>query len=300
MLFPGIRKMGKQLKLYSSGSTIFGQYRDYYICAYDGNNRKELLIKIQRSPKGSDLDSLKSKYKFKKCVYESVGSYLKIEFKEILKPYSYKKIIELTDEIIDVCKGDNIFPVIQCDSCDNKDIHYYQYNNVPLSLCPSCFHSESSKVNQAFLDFTNTESNYIQGLLGAVIFSIPGIIIQALLFIFLSRLGALSSVIYCYLALLGFIKFKGKPTPLSAILIIMVSLFMTISGTIISYSGWLFYETQDFQRVIELLYMDEIQHELQSNILLQSILSSLYLIIEFFSLRKKWSFKTIREAKSLF
>ena len=86
---------------------------------------------------------------------------------------------------------------------------------------------------------------------------------------------------------------------LSAGLIILISLFMTVAGTIISYSGLLFYKTRDLQRVIELLSVTEIQNELRSNVILQVIISAFYLVFEFFSLRKNWTFKTLKQAEKL-
>ncbi len=299
MLFPGINKMGRQLGLFSSGAAIFGRYRDFSICAYDGSNKKELLIRMNQSLNEQDIESLRSRYKFKKADYVAEEFTMKVEFSEIVKPYSYKKIISLTDEVIDLCLRNGIQTVNKCDNCDNQTVNYYEYNGIPLTLCSGCFSRESFKVDQARIAYSDTENNYLQGLFGSVLFSIPGIILQALLFIFLSRLGAVSSVIYCLLALYGFKIFKGKAAPLSAGFIILISQFMTVAGTIISYSGLLFYKTRDLQRVIELLSVTEIQNELRSNVILQVIISAFYLVFEFFSLRKNWTFKTLKQAEKL-
>lgn len=300
MLFPGIRQIGKKLDLYNSGGSVFGKYRGFLIYAFDGNNKKTLIIKMERSIHEEDLSQLKNKYKVKDFSFDTDESALRVEFSEILKPYSHKKIINLIDEIVDLCNEKGIGAVTNCDFCDSEDIDYCKYDTTPMCLCPSCYTDKVEELNSSLDVFKTLDNNYLKGLFGAFIFSLPGVLIQGILFIYLTRLGAISSLIYCVLALSGFKKFKGKPTPLSALLVILLSIFMTAIGTFLSYSGFLYYKAQDLSRVIELLLIEEIQLELKSNILMQTVISSIYLVFEFISLRKNWSFKSIEKAQKVY
>ena len=72
---------------------------------------------------------------------------------------------------------------------------------------------------------------------------------------------------------------------------------MTAFGTAVSYLALLFKNVNNLGFVWQLLARQDIQSELMGNITLQIIVSFLFLIFEFFSIRQKWTFKTIEEAK---
>jgi len=300
LLFPGIKKIARKLDLYSSGSIAFGSYRQFQIKVFDGNNKKVLLMKIAESPGEDELMQLKKKFRIRKIIFDAKSTLLEVEFRELFKPYKAEKIISLINEIIDLCEKKGISSIRKCDNCENSEVDYYRYGDQPMVLCPICHNVKTSEVDAFAVEFREQENRYLRGISGALIFSIPGIFIQGLLFILLKSMAALSSVVYCFLALKGYVVFKGKPTPLASVFIIIISLFMTVFGTVITYCGYLYTQIHRFDMIIPLLQNSDVFDELVLNVTLQVIISSFYLVFEFFSLKKRWTFMKILPALRFF
>jgi len=140
----------------------------------------------------------------------------------------------------------------------------------------------------------NLQGNYLLGFLGAIIFAIPGILLTILFFVFLKSLAAISAAVYIILGILGYKKFKGKISPVGAVVIIIAGLIMVGLGTIIAYSVFLLFEiyknikTVDIESLFFILKMPEIQNELRANIIVSYIVSSFYFILQLNSMFKEW------------
>jgi hypothetical protein len=140
------------------------------------------------------------------------------------------------------------------------------------------------------------------GFIGALLFSIPGIIVTVIFFVFLDRLAAVSALIYVVLASKGYKMFKGKVSPIGALITILVGIIMIGIGMFVAYAVLIFKELKavDFDMLMFILGMPEVGRELLMNIVLSYVISGIYIVVQLFQMMKEWKFsKTIKEAREI-
>jgi hypothetical protein len=219
---------------------------------------------------------------------------VRITFQEIIRPYSIKKIKNILIELTGYF--DHKYPgkKLQCHKCGiQKSADVYCIGNDSLYLCDDCIKEYEKSMNSNYFEYQQLPTNYLQGFIGALLFSIPGILLTIVFFVFLNSLAAVSAVLYILLGIKGYRKFKGKITPFGAFLIISVGIIMTGTGVIIAYAAMILKElkTFDIEMLLNILKMPEIQKEMKVNMVLSYIVSGFYFIFQFFQMMKEWTFK---------
>jgi len=291
VLWPGIKKLGKELRLKRTDSEATGVIRNCFVRMYDGNQIKALELYV---PEMDDDDrnvivkSLESK-KIKR--YEWLPNGVKVIFAEIILPYSIKKIGGLLDEFVKYFSNKYPGQKPQCQHCGQQnETEVYCVNNVPLLICSGCYGLIEKNIQNENMEQQNVKGNYLSGFTGAILFSIPGILLTILFFVFLNILAAVSAVIYMVLGIKGYKAFKGKISPAGAVIIVIAGLIMVAVGIIVSYSVFILRELKmiDIDALIYILKMPEIQKELITNIVISYIVSGIYFAFRLNQMVKEW------------
>ena len=220
MLWPGIKKLGKKLGLKRTDTEVAGVIRNCFIRMYDGYNKKVLELfapKIDNLDRKNIIERLEAN-KIKK--YEWLVNGVKITFQEILKPYSMGKIENLLQELVEYLSDKHPDHKLKCQKCgEPKESDTYCVNNTAMFICNGCFSEIESNINNENMELQYIPNNYLRGFTGALLFSIPGILLTIIFLVFLNRLAAVSALVYVILGIKGYKKFKGKLSPFGAFII---------------------------------------------------------------------------------
>ena len=303
MLWPGIKKLGKELQLKRTDSEVVGMVKNCLVRLYDGNNMKilELLFPEKNDNDKEFLINILDQNKIKK--YDWLTNGIRIIFREVIKPYSMSKIKDVLFSITDYFE--KVYPSDkpQCDKCSmkkNADVYYIK--NTSLYLCDDCLSQYESDISNANLKYKQVPTNYLSGFIGALLFSLPGILVTVLLFVFLDRLAALSALLYVFLGMKGYTIFKGKVTPIGASIVIISGLIMVGIGVFTAYSILILktIESFDIDRLIEILKIPDIQRELRINLIMSYVVSGFYFIFQLFQMMKEWKIEyAIQKARAM-
>jgi len=303
MLWPGIRKLGKELGFKRTNSEIVGKLKNCFIKIFDGNNMKVLEIfksEMDEQDKEYIINILKQK-KVKK--YEWITNGVRIIFSEYIRPYSIVKIKEILFILIDYLeqKYYDIIPI--CHRCSiEKEADVYFIGNISKYLCYDCFKTYEKELNNEYCQYKQLPTNYFSGFIGALLFSFIGIMVTVLLFVFFQRLAAICGLLYIILGIKGYKVFKGKMTPIGALIIISVGLIMISVGTFFAYSVMILMElkTTDINILKTILNIPEVKNELKLNIILSYVISGFFIILQLFTMLKDWKFqKNILKARDI-
>ena len=300
MLFPGVKKLGKQLEFERSDSMVIGKVKNTYVRLYDGNNCKILLMTFPEITDSNKMEikTILDQYKIKKI--EWTDNVMTINFIEIVRPYSIKKIKEIIEIISEYVLTNYPNEQIKCQNCNIiEDGKTYFLSDISYYLCKDCYNKMCSQLQTEKEEWIYNPNNYGIGFLGAFVFSIPGIIVTALLFIFLERMAAISAVLYIFLAIKGYSFFKGKITKIGAIIVNGVGIIMTCIGVYISYALNILYTIRSYEKMIKILEMDAVVREIKINVVLALVVGSFYIIFNTISMMKRWKFPELKGLRKI-
>jgi hypothetical protein len=303
MLWPGLKKLGKELGLKRTNSEIVGTLKNCFVKMFDGTNMKVLEI---FSPQMDDADkarieSILKENKVKK--HDWLDNGVRIVFYEHFRPYSTVKIRNLLNVLVEYFSQKYPDNLPQCQNCGiQKEAEAYSIGNESKYICGDCLKKLEKNINNEYWEYKELPANYLSGFIGALLFAIPGVIVTILFFVFLNRLAAVSTLVYIALGIKGYKLFKGKITPLGAFIVIIVGLIMIGVGTIAAYSILIFKEikTIDMDLLKQILKMPEVEKELRTNIILSYVVSSFFIVFQLFQMTKEWRFlKKIQKAREI-
>jgi hypothetical protein len=306
MLWPGVKKLGKELNLKRTDSEALGFIKNCFVKIYDGYNIKVMELYVPEMG-DDDKDNIIKKLETRKIKkYEWVPNGVKITFIEMIIPYSIKKIKELLDEFVNYFSNKYPAQKPQCQHCGQQNVtDIYCINNVSLLICNDCYRQTEKTTQNENLEQQNIKGNYLLGFIGAILFAIPGILLTVLLFVFLNSMAAVSAIVYVILGTIGYKKFKGKISPVGAFIIIITGLIMVAVGVTISYSVAILWEISkeleiinfdvliNFLKIIfkNIFEMPEVRKELITNIVTSYIVSGLYFVFQLNQMVKEWKNK---------
>jgi len=303
MLWPGLKKLGKELGFKRTNNEVVGILKNCFIKMFDGNNMKVLEI---FSPQIDDIDKVQiegilKQNKVKK--YDWLNNGVRIIFYEYIRPYSTVKIKNLLYVLVEYFSQKYPDNIPQCHNCGiQKDADIYFNGNTSKYICADCLKKLEKDINNEYWEYKQLPTNYFSGFIGALLFAIPGIIVTILFFVFLNSMAAVSALLYIVLGIKGYKVFKGKITPFGAFIVIIVGLIMIGVGIITAYSVFIFKEmkTIDMDKLIQILKMPEVERELRMNIILSYVVSSIFIVFQIFQMMKEWKFFTkIQKAREI-
>jgi hypothetical protein len=303
MLWPGIKKLGKELQLKRTNREAVGMVRNCFIKLFDGQNMKVLELFVPEI-NDSDKEYITEKLKINKVKkYEWPENGVRVIFNEYFLPYSINKIKAILTDFAEYFSLKYPNQKLHCQKCGiPKDLEVCCIDAISLAVCEDCYKSFENEINDRNLENKYAPTNYLAGFLGSLLFSIPGILVTILLFVFLNTLAAVSSVLYVILGIKGYKKFNGKVSRSGVIIIILSTIIMVGLGIVISYSVFIFKElkTIDFDMLFYILRMPEVQREILQNMALSYVISGFYLIVQMIQLMKEWKTeKVVQKAEDI-
>ena len=303
MIWPGLLKLGKELQFKRTETELVGMVKNCYIKMYDGQNMKVVELfapEITDSDKDYVINRLQES-KVKKHEWLEYG--VKIIFNEYIRPYPIQKIRDVIADISDYFSENCPDQKLHCQKCGTpNDLDTLCYGNVSMAVCEDC-----ERISESEIDNLNTENkyapdNYVSGFIGSLIFSIPGIFVTIMFFVFLNTLAAISSVLYVFLGIKGYKKFNGKTSRFGAFLIILSTIIMVGLGIIIAYSVFILKEigTFDLDLLVYILKVPEVQQEILHNIAISYVVSGIYLVFQLIKMMREWKTEiTIKKPQEL-
>lgn len=247
MIFPKAKKIARDLGWHKTNHKVFGLYKGYffnvsdasiihtpqykYISVTTGNVTEE-----QRQQIKTELTNNRKRLKFSQFEIRENTIYFK--FTENIMPTKISTVYVLFDFVADLLKKLNIPEQNKCHGCEkNQRFDYYNLNHTGVLFCDDCFKQTNDKFHEIEKERISKEKNYLAGFLGAVVFSIPAIILWVLLAVYL---GEISSGMAFVIALLGFLGydyfngFRGKLTRSIIFFTSISSIFMANIITVIA------------------------------------------------------------------
>lgn len=296
MLWPGLKKLGKELQLKRTNSEVVGEAGNCLVKLYDGANMKVLEIFAPELGEGDQKVVTEKLNVYKIQKFEWLPKGVKIIFPEYFHSYSIKKIRSVLDDLTEYFRGKYPGQRPSCQKCGlSKPVEAYSLGTGSLFMCSDCLQETENSLSSECLEYDRQPNNYLAGFTGALLFSIPGIIVTTLFFVFLERLAGFSAVLYVILGIKGYKQFKGKISPFGAFLIVAAAVIMTGLGIVIAYSVAILkeLETVDLNILLLILGMPEIQRELVQNILTGYAVSGIYLVVQLAQMTKEWNVQKI-------
>jgi hypothetical protein len=303
MLWPGIKKLGKELQFKRINNEVVGMVKNCFIKLYDGQNMKVLEL-FAPEMNDSDKEYITEKLKINKVKkHEWPENGVRIIFNEYFISYSINKIKAILTDFADYFSLKYPNQKLHCQKCGvPKDLEACRVDNISMIVCNDCYESLENEISDKNLENRYVPTNYLSGFLGSLLFSIPGILVTVLFFVFLNMLAAISAVFYVFLGIKGYKKFNGKVSRFGVLIIILSTVIMVGLGIIISYSVFIFKElkTIDFDMLFYILRMPEVQQEILQNMALSYVVSGLFLVTQIIQLMKEWKAeKVVQKAEDI-
>lgn len=314
MIFPGLKKLGKEFGFKNNGTYFYGFINNTYVMFADGANQKNVSfifpIELTEDDKKKILSWKRKGYAKTIDFFDDQSSNVCIIFAEYFLPFKISKIKEVIDDITGYitqkypqekskCSGDN------CTATDGLNI--FDVDGIPVPMCSSCAKRLETKIENAYEDFRLQPNNYLQGSIAAIVFSIPGILATFILFL-LGRIAGASGLIYFYLSQKGYGWAKGKMNKIGVLIISLISLVYTVVGVYLSYiavivkellkhpemKGYPIFEIVKLS--FELVKEPEVKRELLTNIYLSLFLCGICILINMIQLLKSTGKVKIKKA----
>jgi hypothetical protein len=300
MLFPGIRKIGKELGLKRTSDAAVGMVSNTYVTLYDASNLKvaDLRFPYIDSDFVTETEALLHEGGHKRFVW--IDQTLRLEFQEIFKPFPVRKIKDLVVRLAKVNEGRFPGERSKCSLCgQSPDVETYFSGNDTYILCESCSIKTDGEIRKTGGEFRAAPGHYLRGAFSGLAAALPGILVTTAFFIFLNHLAAVSAMIYVALGAWGYKKAGGKTDGIGAIILGVLTIVMIAVGIVISYVFNLWYLAKSIGTALQALGESRVQNELLLNIFVGLIVSSFYLAFQFWEMAKTWKVPLLRKAYAI-
>jgi len=242
MIFPKAKKIAKELDWHTTKNGVFGLYKGYFFNVKDANllNNPQFKYVIatiddlneeQKSQIKTELEANKKMLKFSD--YEIGDMTIFFRFIENFTYTKIKTVYSLFDFLVDLFKRLNIPEQNKCHNCGTKEnISYYDLNDTGIILCNTCFHQTENSYYEIEREKYLENKNYLTGLFGSIIFSIPGIIIWVLIAVYLGRLASAMAIVIAFLGIKGYDYFKGRRGKLTKYIIVISNIISILLANV--------------------------------------------------------------------
>lgn len=284
MIFPGIKKISRKLSLYRSNNQTFGLYNNYFIRLGDGYNCKYAIIEFEEIDiaKSNLLTTLiknkKKRFKFKH--FEITRKSISYKFSELIKHFSVKLLKRVVEITIKILQENNIKGSNKCHKCNKNDkISFYHFKSNGLKLCNTCIAELNIEQQKKKEEYINEDKNYGKGILGFLLFGLPGIILGIILYIFLNRIAAVTALVICGLGFRGYLFFGGKNGKFTAAIVSILTIIYVIIGSFLNVYFLLLRSGFEYNLIIKtILNSPKLINGIKINIIISIIMSLLIII----------------------
>ena len=272
MIFPKAKKIAKELDWHKTKDGVFGIYKNYFFNVSDASlfsnpqfkfviASTDILTEEQKALIKFELDANKKNLKF--STFEISENSIFFQFIENLTFTKLKTVYSLFDFLVELFKKLNISEQNKCHNCSSKENNkYYEINDLGIILCSSCFYQTEKSYIKIENEIQSEQKNYLTGFIGALLFSIPGIIAWVLVAIYLERLASGMAIIIGLLGIKGYEYFKGKQGNLTKYLIVLTNIISIVIANVITVLAMLMNEGLTINKSINEFQTNEIAKDL--------------------------------------
>lgn len=242
MIFPKAKKIAKELGWYKTKDSVFGFYKGYFFNVSDASLMTTPQFKLVTATTASlteeqelyiktELANNKRKLKF--TYFEISNHAIFFKFVENVTLTQLKTVYALLDFLVDLFKKLNLPEQNQCHSCGEKQrINYYDLNDMGIMLCDTCFSQENRRFHDIEKERISKEKNYLTGFSGALLFSVPGIILWVLCAVYFERLASGMALAIAFLGIVGYDYFKGLQGKLTRYIIVLTNIISILIANV--------------------------------------------------------------------
>ena len=250
------------------------------------------------------MQSWKKKKYAKQCEIDAENREVFFTFTEYVIPYKVAHIQEVIDSVVTHFTEKYPNKDVPCYHCENSgDVQIVSFASVASPLCGACRSALQTEIEETNNAFAIQETNYAAGTVGAVLFSLPCMLLT-LLFFFLGKIAAISGMLHYYAAIKGYNRFKGKFDKIGFLITMVVGMALSVGGTAVAYIAYVTYKVKQgnpeysipsiIAFVIEALQTDaEVFQEFKQNLLFALIFCGIAILISAFG-----QFKATKTAKT--
>lgn len=284
MIFPKAKKIGRDLGWHKTDDGVFGLYKGYFFNVSDasvisspqykfvfvttGNLTEEQRLQI-------NTELVKNKRKLKFTSFEIRDTEIYFRFAETFIYTKLKTVYSLFDFLVDLFRKLNIPEQNKCHSCGTiQKINYYNLNDNGIILCDTCFHQTDNQFYEIEKERVSKEKDYLTGFIGAVIFSLSGIILWVLCAVYFGRIASAMSFILAFFAFIGYNFLKGREGSLKKYVIFLTNIVSIIIANIMTVIVLLVKQGSTMkQAIIELQTNEAVKEVFYANMVLSFILA---------------------------
>lgn len=244
MIFPKAKKIAKDLGWYKTKDSVFGLYKGYFFNVSDAGLMSTPQFKFVTATTGSLTQEQKlhlktevstNRKKLKFTTFEISDHGILFKFVENLTFTQLKTVYALLDFLADLFKKLNIPEQNQCHSCGkDQSINYYDLSDTGVILCDTCFSQENQRFYDIEKERISKEKNYLTGFLGALLFSVPGILIWVLCAVYFGRLASGMASVIAIFGILGYDYFKGQHGKPKKYIIVLTNIASIIIANVLT------------------------------------------------------------------
>lgn len=239
MIFPRVKKVGKDNHWKRTSSTVFGEYKGYWFNMGDGTGFKYITASIHipnEAVKSHLIDILgQNKKSIGYHEFEVLANYVFIKFNENITSTSREKLDSALSFLASTFEQLGLPQMNDCHSCQGKtNLKYYDVNGEGKLFCITCANALESQFDESWRRDRLEEKNYFIGFVGALLFSLAGVVG----WIILQQIGYMSSVmalVIAFLSLKGYLYFKGKMGTYTRFIIVVTGMMSIVAANYLSY-----------------------------------------------------------------
>ncbi|MGQ8867904.1 hypothetical protein [Myroides sp. TSA_177.3] len=237
MLFPKAKKIAKQQDWFATNQLVFGLYKKYLFQIGDASllttpsskfviSDITLISEEQRDMVEQTLTANKKALKF--STYAFQNNTIVFTFNEHLALTKITTIYALLDFLTDLYARIGLPISNYCQNCkETSPINFYNLNEKGIQLCSLCTSDFKKRFYRHESDERKMNSTYSKGVIGALLFSIPGIIMWIIVAYYFNTIYSALALVLAVLGYLGYIKFNGKKGS-KTLLILSITNFATV------------------------------------------------------------------------
>jgi hypothetical protein len=278
MLYKKLQRFGREKNWYRTQNSIFGIHKGYLFNIYQGNFMSSPQFKhiVCQTEPIADAEVVELRQLFeanKKSIKYDVAEvghdFVSITFYE---NWSFTKATKL-DETLDFMAKELSERAIKSTISSENNLNHYDMSGRGVVLTQQAFIKQKSELEQAeTLDKLN-ERGYLHGFIGSLVYSLPMIILWALLAYYLERLSTGLGVIIALVGNLGYEKFRGKFGFWTKWLLVLSNIMVIFLASIASTVFMLWQADVPFDQMLNLYNFNvELQKMVHTNLFISMLM----------------------------
>jgi hypothetical protein len=308
MLSKSIKEIARENGWYGDGNLLggaFGLYKNYFFMIKEGMGDKVLTARFDEINEetwinlNQAIEKNKKKLKISEFGVGIEGLWLK--FVEHVRNTKKEVLYTALDFLVELFEENHMPHQNKCIDCGTqKDLAYYTLGEVAGMVCPSCYIALREEMGHFERGYQSEDKNYMMGTIGAILYSVPGIIVWVIIALFLRAISGVMVLGIGFLAFKGFADFGGRAGVWSKWIVVAVTIVATIVAIFASVFVGLFFNGYGYQEIInQILTNEEVQRYIKGSLYFAALLGAIPLIYIFYEIYSLSRVPKLKEAKKI-